>query len=124
MNDFYKIIRNCNFDTEQFYNALFNWLQGTERILNSAIQKIDVNGFGKITPSIDIGLPDDIRRIAGGFLTGCYTQWECKIPFVPVDTTVGVCSSSVYKFSEKLSNFSKEKFQQKIEYQIDRKSVV
>lgn len=118
MNNFYNIVRECNLDSELFYNSMFSWLQGTETILNDAVKTIDKNGSARILPSLDIGLPDDVRRISGGFLTGCYVEWECDIPFIPVDTTVGVCTSSVFRFSEKISAISTKEFANKIDFLI------
>ncbi|NDV95455.1 hypothetical protein D0T84_11090 [Dysgonomonas sp. 521] len=114
MTTIHDIIRKCNFDSPQFYDALFNWLEGTEQILRSAVRKVDNNATARITPSIDIGLPDDVRRISGGFLTGCFVEWSCNTPFVPVDTTVGVCTSSVYRFSDKLNDYTINDFEKRI----------
>jgi len=122
MNKFYQIVKDCNFDAELFYKALFGWLEGTENILQNAIRSIDPNAQATITPSIDIGLPDDVRRTAGGFLTGCHVEWECNTPFIPVDTTVGVCTSSVYKFADKISDVGKDFFDNKIDFMIDKKN--
>jgi hypothetical protein len=117
-----NIIRKCNLDATQFYDALFDWLNGTEKILQSAVFRLDRNATARITPSIDIGLPDDVVRISGGFLTGCFVEWSCNIPFVPIDTTVGVCTSSVYCFSKKLIHFSLDDFEKKINQLIEARN--
>ena len=65
--------------------------------------KVDRNIHFRIFPSIDIGVPYDVDRLAGGFPTGVYVEWECSVPIIPVDTTVNCCSASVFKMSKSLN---------------------
>lgn len=51
----------------------------------------------KVFPSLDLGFPNNVQRLAGGFATGMFIMWKCGTPIVPVDTTVNVCSSSVFE---------------------------
>ena len=51
----------------------------------------------------DLGIAQNGTRMLGGFYTGaCYT-WDSDIPFVPVDATVNVCGTTVYRLKEKIT---------------------
>lgn len=51
----------------------------------------------------DLGIAQNGTRMLGGFYTGaCYT-WDSDIPFVPVDTTVNVCGTAVYRLNRRIS---------------------
>ena len=57
----------------------------------------------------DLGIAQNSTRMLGGFYTGaCYT-WESDIPFIPVDATVNVCGTAVFKLKERITTeeFSK-----------------
>lgn len=77
---------------------LLPYVKETERLLNNLIKRYDKEGEAHIFPSLDIGCPNNILRLAGGFATGMLVVWKCGTPLVPVDTTVNVCSSSYYEF--------------------------
>ncbi|MCM1228067.1 MAG: hypothetical protein NC320_11715 [Clostridium sp.] len=66
--------------------------------------------MGKIIPCNDLGFPNNIMRIAGGFLTGAYYNWSCAVPIVPVDATINTCTSSVFK----LGNFNADTMNNKL----------
>lgn len=76
---------------------LLKYVSDTERMLDALVKKYDKDAFAKIFPSLDIGVPNNILRLAGGFATGMLVVWKCGTPIVPVDTTVNVCSSSYYR---------------------------
>ena len=51
----------------------------------------------------DLGIAQNSTRMLGGFYTGaCYT-WNSDIPFVPVDATVNVCGTLVYRLKRRIS---------------------
>jgi hypothetical protein len=51
----------------------------------------------------DLGIAQNVTRMLGGFYTGaCYT-WDSDVPFVPVDATVNVCGTTVYKLKQKIT---------------------
>lgn len=51
----------------------------------------------------DLGIAQNGTRMLGGFYTGaCYT-WNSDIPFVPVDATVNVCGTTVYRLNQKIT---------------------
>ncbi|MDR1696765.1 MAG: hypothetical protein LBR41_00915, partial [Rickettsiales bacterium] len=86
-------------------NALFPWIARTEQIIEHVLHKLDANSWVEITPTIDMGITPDIFRIAGGFTAGMSLEWDCHIPFVPVDTTVDACASSYHIFPREYLNF-------------------
>jgi hypothetical protein len=53
--------------------------------------------FCRLYPSLDLGFPNNVRRLAGGFATGMLVTWNCGVDMVPIDATVNVCTSSVYR---------------------------
>ena len=51
----------------------------------------------------DLGIAQNGTRMIGGFFTGaCYT-WDSDVPFVPVDATVNVCGTTVYKLNQRIT---------------------
>jgi UDP-2,3-diacylglucosamine pyrophosphatase LpxH len=88
--------RNLLNDSTQ--NILLPYIEKTENMLNELVKKYDDDAFAKIFPSLDIGIPNNVLRLAGGFATGMLVVWKCGTPIVPIDTTVNVCSSSYYQF--------------------------
>lgn len=75
------------------------YIQETERLFTEAIKKHDQseNSGCHIIPSLDLGFPNNVQRLAGGFATGMLVAWQCGLDMVPVDATVNICTSSVYK---------------------------
>lgn len=87
--------------------VLLPYIRKTEDMLTHVIKsKYDSReeSGAIIIPSLDLGYPNNVQRIAGGFATGMFIHWECGTPLVPVDATVNVCSSSIYR----LTNYSEE----------------
>lgn len=82
---------------------LLPYLQETEDLLNEVVKKYDKDGFAYIIPSFDLGVPNNIQRLAGGFATGSIVLWNCGTPIIPIDATVNICSSSVYEFDADIS---------------------
>lgn len=57
----------------------------------------------KIYAMPDLGIAQNGTRMIGGFFTGaCYT-WDSDVPFVPVDATVNVCGTTVYKLNQRIT---------------------
>lgn len=77
---------------------LLPYVHETERLLNELVKKYDNEAIARIYPSLDMGVPNNVLRLAGGFATGMLVVWKCGTPIVPIDTTVNVCSSSYYQF--------------------------
>ena len=51
----------------------------------------------------DLGIAQNGTRMLGGFYTGACYSWNSDIPFVPIDTTVNVCGTAVYKLKQKIT---------------------
>lgn len=65
----------------------------------------------KIYAMPDLGIAQNGTRMLGGFYTGaCYT-WDSDVPFVPVDATVNVCGTAIYKLKQ---NISAEEFKKRL----------
>lgn len=93
-----------NLLNEPTQNILLPYIYKTEEMLNELVKIYDGDAFAKIFPSLDVGIPNNILRLAGGFATGILVVWKCGTPIVPVDTTVNVCSSSYYQFDSSALN--------------------
>ena len=91
-------------ETDASYRFLLNYVDETERVLQNALSKLDSKANCRIYPSADLGFPYDVIRLAGGFPTGIFVDWNCSVPFIPVDATVNVCTSSVYVLDDDLSD--------------------
>jgi hypothetical protein len=89
---------------------LLPYIKATEKAFNELIKKYDNRDESGVTiiPSLDLGYPNNVMRLAGGFATGMLIDWECGTPLIPIDATVNICSSSVFKLDnldEFLSDF-------------------
>ena len=95
-DDFYNPGNLLDDDSQ---NVLLPYIRETERLFTEAIKKHDRSerSYCHIYPSLDLGFPNNVRRLAGGFATGMLVTWQCGIDIVPVDATVNVCTSSVFK---------------------------
>lgn len=92
-------------------NTLLSYIKTTTEMMNNVVKQYDrrPQSGAIIIPSADLGYPNNIQRLAGGFATGMFIDWECGTPLVPIDATVNVCSSSVFRVSipeELLHNLS------------------
>lgn len=94
---------------------LIPYLHETEELLEKAIHKHDKSGWAKIIPACDLGFPNNVTRIAGGFLTGALYDWSCSVPFIPIDATVNTCTSSVFKLQSWNKNIASDDFYHIIE---------
>ncbi len=48
----------------------------------------------------DLGIAHNVTRMRGGFFTGAAYVWEQPdTPFIPVDTTINVCGTALYKIN-------------------------
>lgn len=86
------------------HELLLPFIRETETILQLALNSIDSNASCRIVPAPDLGFPHDVIRIAGGFPTGCLVEWNCLTPFVPIDTTVNVDTSSIFVLDDDISH--------------------
>jgi hypothetical protein len=78
---------------------LLEFTNTTNDLIIEALKLYDALAKSKIITTMELGFPNDIIRLAGGFGTGLYIQWDACIPFIPVDTTVNVCTTSIFTLS-------------------------
>lgn len=81
---------------------LLPYVKETGKLLDALVKRYDKGGSAYVIPSLDIGMPNNILRLGGGYATGMMLVWKCGTPIVPIDTTVNVCSSSYYSFDRRL----------------------
>ncbi|EET58736.1 hypothetical protein BRYFOR_09335 [Marvinbryantia formatexigens DSM 14469] len=84
------------------YCELLKYIKETQEIATKALQCFDKNAEFRLIDSLDLGIPYDVDRLAGGFPTGVYVYWHCKEPIIPVDATVNCCSASVFVLGKKV----------------------
>lgn len=51
----------------------------------------------------DLGIAQNGTRMLGGFYTGSCYSWDSDVPFIPVDATVNVCGTAVYRLKQKIT---------------------
>lgn len=96
------MINNSLNDATQM--CLMPHIENTEFLLNKVLRNLDsANGYGEITVLPDLGISANSTRMNGGFFTGMYIKWNCKIPFIPIDTTVNSCGVSIYILDDIIS---------------------
>lgn len=80
-------------------------LKKTEELLSKVASKLSNNEKkATIYAMPDLGIAQNGTRMIGGFYTGaCYT-WNSDTPFIPVDATVNVCGTAVYKLNKNITN--------------------
>lgn len=89
---------------------LLDFTQETQVVLTKLLLTLDPNSWCAVYPSLDLGFPHDLVRMAGGFPTGTLAAWRCSVPFIPVDTTVNVCTSSVFTLDTDITNDIEQPF--------------
>lgn len=90
---------------DETQKSILEHLQKTEDLLSKVASKLsNKNKKASIYAMPDLGIAQNGTRMMGGFYTGaCYT-WDTDVPFIPVDATVNVCGTAVYKLNQKISN--------------------
>ena len=106
--------------------VLLKYLKRTKELFEEVLRKYDsstleIDGVEvpssgiMIYPSLDLGFPNNVQRLAGGFATGMLVTWKCGTAIVPVDATVNVCSSSVYRINN-FPEMSDQEFEKYIDH--------
>jgi hypothetical protein len=97
---------------------LSKYINVTNELIIDALKLYDTSAESKIITTMELGFPNDIIRLAGGFGIGFYVQWNASIPFIPIDTTVNVCTTSLFTLScnieEKITPILIQKVQEQI----------
>ena len=86
-------------------------LKITEKLISRVATKLSaIQKNCDIYAMSDLGIAHNVTRMRGGFFTGAVYKWEeSDIPFIPVDTTVNVCGTALYKinFEMRIAEFKK-----------------
>ena len=96
-------------------------LEVTETLLGKVASKLsNCDKRATIYSMPDLGIAQNGTRMLGGFYTGaCYT-WDSDVPFIPVDATVNVCGTAVYKLNKNITN---EEFIERLNHVINDRSI-
>lgn len=94
---------------------LLPYLKQTEELLEKLVKKHDGSGWAKVIPAPDLGFPNNVTRIAGGFLTGALYDWSCSVPIIPIDATVNTCTSSVFRLTNLKMQLTENEFHKIVE---------
>ena len=80
-------------------------LESTERLLSKVATKLSTTQKTcDIYAMSDLGIAHNVTRMRGGFFTGAAYVWEQPdTPFIPVDTTVNVCGTALYKINSDMN---------------------
>ena len=88
-------------------------LKITEELLSRVATKLSgQKKYAEITAMPDLGIAHNCTRMMGGFFTGARYVWDSTVPFVPVDATVNVCGTAVFKLNKEISV---QKFLERVE---------
>lgn len=80
-------------------------LQITEMLLACVASRLSRREKqAEITAMPDLGLPQNVTRIQGGFFTGAFYGWETDVPFVPIDATVNCCGVGLFRLGNFIEN--------------------
>ena len=80
-------------------------LRITQELLCELSTKLSGRDRGvEIVALPDLGMPNNVTRICGGFYTGALYKWEADVPFVPIDTTVNVDTVTLFELHGGFSN--------------------
>ena len=88
-------------------------LKTTSKLLSKVGTKLsETQKESMIDAMPDLGIAQNGTRMLGGFYTGACYSWNSDVPFVPVDTTVNVCGTTVYKLNQ---NITVQEFQKRLD---------
>jgi len=103
---------------ELTYNNLSKYFNVTNELIIDVLRLYDVSAQSQIINTTELGFPNDVIRLAGGFGIGHYIHWDASIPFIPIDTTVNVCTTSLFTLSNNIEKKITPKLIQNIQEQI------
>ena len=88
-------------------------LKTTSKLLSKVGTKLsETQKESMIYAMPDLGIAQNGTRMLGGFYTGACYSWNSDVPFVPVDTTVNVRGTTVYKLNQ---NITVQEFQKRLD---------
>ena len=76
-------------------------LETTKKLISKVATKLSsTQKTCDIYAMSDLGIAHNVTRMRGGFFTGAAYLWEQPdTPFIPVDTTINVCGTALYKIN-------------------------
>lgn len=84
--------------------AVLTHLSETERLLSQVATKLSGRPkHAEIIAMPDLGIAHNCTRMCGGFFTGAQYSWDSDVPFIPVDATVNVCGTALFKVKGEMS---------------------
>lgn len=90
---------------DETQKKILEHLEITSNLLSQVATKLsNCDKQANIYAMPDLGIAQNGTRMNGGFFTGACYIWESDIPFVPIDATVNVCGTSVYKLNKNITN--------------------
>ena len=80
-------------------------LETTEKLISKVATKLSsTKKTCDIYAMSDLGIAHNVTRMRGGFFTGAAYVWEQPdTPFIPVDTTINVCGTALYKINSDMN---------------------
>lgn len=97
------MITNFSFN-DNTQKEILKHLETTSRLLSKVGTELSETQKESIIYAMpDLGIAQNGTRMLGGFYTGACYSWNSDVPFVPVDTTVNVCGTTVYKLNQKIT---------------------
>lgn len=80
-------------------------LETTEKLISKVATKLSsTQKTCDIYAMSDLGIAHNVTRMRGGFFTGAAYVWEQPdTPFIPVDTTINVCGTALYKINSDMN---------------------
>lgn len=108
---------------DRIQKEIIEQLQVTEKLISKATTKLSgKRKTATLYAMPDLGISSNTIRMCGGFFTGMCATWESDVPFIPVDATVNVCGTAVYRLKNKIStkefqNRIRKAYQQKSKYE-------
>lgn len=89
-------------DTTQ--KEILKHLETTSKLLNKIGTELSTTQKESMIYAMpDLGIAQNGTRMLGGFYTGACYSWNSDVPFIPVDATVNVCGTAVYKLKQRIS---------------------
>lgn len=83
---------------------LLTHLKVTEELLTRVATNLSgCKKTATITAMPDLGIAKNVTRMMGGFFTGAHYTWDSDVPFIPVDATVNVCGTAVFRLKKEIS---------------------
>jgi len=86
------------------HKCLLEHLSETELLLKKVASKLsNREKNAEIIAMPDLCIAHNVTRMIGGFFTGAKYTWDSDVPFIPIDSTVNVCGTAVFKLNSEIS---------------------